>query len=158
MFHLYLSISCVSSWSFPAAVSVLVFHMPMVMLSLPQMFDDAPVAYLTPPSWCTAEGAVLVDPSGDQSGMVWLLVFITWWVTGKVQPDGAYPSLGRTRGGWVHRGTLLSIWLLFSNYEDIRPVRDSERAGTSYSFQYRSKEPAHCPKYTHHCNSNSQGR
>ena len=25
MFHLYLSISCVSSWSFPAALSVLVF-------------------------------------------------------------------------------------------------------------------------------------
>ena len=40
--------------------------------------DDAPVACLTPPSWCTAEGAVLVDPGGDRSGMIWLLVFITW--------------------------------------------------------------------------------
>ena len=47
VFHLYLSILCVSSWSFPAAFSVLVFHVPMVMLSLPQIFDDAPVAYLT---------------------------------------------------------------------------------------------------------------
>ena len=36
----------------------------MVMLSLPRIFDNAPVAYLTPPSWCTAEGAVLVDPGG----------------------------------------------------------------------------------------------
>ena len=39
MFHMYLSISCVSSWSFPAALSVLVFHVPMVMLSLPRVFD-----------------------------------------------------------------------------------------------------------------------
>ena len=70
MFHLYLPISCVSSWSFPAVLSVLVFHVPMVVLSLPRIFDDAPVAYLTPPSWCTAEGAVLVDPVGDRSGMV----------------------------------------------------------------------------------------
>ena len=63
MFHLYLSISCVSSCSFPAALSVLVFQVPMVMLSLPRIFDDAPVAHLTPPSWCTAEGAVLVHPT-----------------------------------------------------------------------------------------------
>ena len=35
MFHLYLSISCVSSWSFPAVLSVHVFHAPMVMLFLP---------------------------------------------------------------------------------------------------------------------------
>ena len=75
MFHPYLSISCVSSWSFPAALSVLVFHVPMVTLSLPRIFDDTLVACLTPPSWCTAEGAVLVGPGGDQSVMVWLLVF-----------------------------------------------------------------------------------
>ena len=31
MFHLYLFSSCVSSWSFPAAVSVLVFLVPMVI-------------------------------------------------------------------------------------------------------------------------------
>ena len=65
MFHLYLLISCVSSWSFPEALSALVFHVPMVMLSLPRIFDDAPVAYLTPPSWYTAEGAVLVDLGRD---------------------------------------------------------------------------------------------
>ena len=69
MFHLYLSISCVSSWSFSAALSVLI-----VMLSLPRIFDAAPVACLTPPSWCTAEGAVVVKPAGDRSGRVWLLV------------------------------------------------------------------------------------
>ena len=50
MFHLYLSISCVSSWSFSAALSVLVFHVLKVQLSLPRIFDGAPVAYLTPPS------------------------------------------------------------------------------------------------------------
>ena len=77
MFHLYLSISCVSSWSFPAALSVVVFHMAMVILSLRQIFDDAPVAYLTTPFWCTAEGAVLVNPGGDRSGMVWVLVVIS---------------------------------------------------------------------------------
>ena len=76
MFYLYLFTSCVSSWSFPAALSVLVFHVPMVMLSLPRIFDDAPVACLTHPSWCTAKGAVLADPGGDRYGMAWLLVSI----------------------------------------------------------------------------------
>ena len=66
MFHLYLSFSFVSSWSFLAALSVLVFHVHMVMLPLLRIFDDAPVAYFTSPSWCTAEGAVLVDPGGDR--------------------------------------------------------------------------------------------
>ena len=80
MFHLHLFISCISSGSFLAALSVLVFHVPMVMLSLLRFFDDAPVVYLTPPSWCTAEGAVLVDPGGDRSGLVWWLVFIICWV------------------------------------------------------------------------------
>ena len=63
----------------------------MVMLSLPRIIDDALVAYLTPPSWCTAEGEVLVDPGSDRSGMVWLCVVIAWRVLGKVQPDGAIP-------------------------------------------------------------------
>ena len=83
MFHLYLSISCVSSWSFLAALSVLVFQVPRVMLSLSRIFDDAPVAHLTPPPWCTAKGAVLVDPGGDRSGMEWLCVVIAWWVLSK---------------------------------------------------------------------------
>ena len=48
------------------------FHVPIVMLSLSRIFDDTPVAYLTPLSWCTAEGAVLVDKGGYRSGMVWL--------------------------------------------------------------------------------------
>ena len=100
---------------------VLVFQVPMAMLSLPRIFDDAPVAHLTPPSWCPAEGAVLVNPSSDRSGMVWLCVVIAWWVLGKVQPGAAHPSPGRTRGRWV-RGTLPPIWPLSSYYEDIRPV------------------------------------
>ena len=77
MFLLYLSISCVISWSFLAAVSVLVFHVPVVM-SLPRIFDEAPVAYLTPPFWCMVEGMVPVDLGGGRSGMVWFTVFITW--------------------------------------------------------------------------------
>ena len=52
---------------FPAAGSVLVFQVPMVKLSLPRFFDDAPAACLTPSSWCTAEGAVLVDPAATDS-------------------------------------------------------------------------------------------
>ena len=35
------------------------FYVPVVM-SLPRIFDDAPVAYLTLQSWCTAESAVMV--------------------------------------------------------------------------------------------------
>ena len=78
MFHLYLSILCVSSRSFPAALSVLVFDVPVVIFSLPRFFDDAPVAHLTPPSWCPAEDAVLVDPGGDRFGTVWLCSVIAW--------------------------------------------------------------------------------
>ena len=77
MFHLYPFISCTSSWSFPASLSVLVFHVPLVMLSLPWIFAASPVAHLTPLSWYTVEGVVLVDLGGDWSGMVWLLIFIT---------------------------------------------------------------------------------
>ena len=69
--------------------------------------------YLVPPSWCTVEGAVLVDRSGDRPDIVRLLVFITWWVTDKVQPDGAHPSPDPLRGHWVHRGTPPPIWLFF---------------------------------------------
>ena len=156
MFLLYLSISCVSSWSFPAALSVVPNAYGDVVSST--IFDDAPVAYLTPPSWCTAEGTVLVDPGGDRSGMVWLCAVIAWWVLGKVQPDETHLSPGRTRGRWVHRGTLPPIWPLSSCYEDIRPgmpcwhqlfhpkLGDSWRAGAS-SFPYRSKITAHCPDH-----------
>ena len=49
-----------------------------------------------------------------------MIYFIICWVTGKVQPDGAHPSPGRSRGRWVYRGTLPPIWPLSSNYEDIR--------------------------------------
>ena len=85
-----------------------------------------------------------------------VVVVIAWWVLGKVQPDRAHPSPGRTCGRWVHHGTLLPIWPLSSYYEDICPVMscwhqlfypqlgDSWRAGAS-SFPYRSKGPAHCP-------------
>ena len=43
----------------------------MVMLSLPRIFDDAPVACLTPLSLCMTESVVLVNPGGDQSGVAW---------------------------------------------------------------------------------------
>ena len=76
MFHLYLSISC--SWSFLSVLRILVVHVLMVTLSLPRIVDDAPVACLTPPSWCREEGAAIVNPGGDRPGMVWLLVFISW--------------------------------------------------------------------------------
>ena len=86
MFQLYLSILCVISWSFPAAVNVFVFHVPMVMLSLPWIFDNALVACLTPPSWCTAESAVLVGSGSNRSGMVACFHHMvnhrwsaTWW-------------------------------------------------------------------------------
>ena len=109
MLHLCLSVSCISSWSFPAALSVFVSHVPMMMFSFPRIFDDAPVTCLKPPSWCTAEGAVLVDLVGDRSGMVYLLVFIIWWVTHKVQDDGVHPFSGRTLGRWIHCRTLPPI-------------------------------------------------
>ena len=60
--------------------------------------------------------------SSIRFGMVWLLFVIVWWVTGKVQPGGDYPSPGRTRGRRVHRGTLPPVWPLSSYYEAIRPV------------------------------------
>ena len=72
--------------------------------------------------WRTSSILDISVLGGDRSGMVWLLVFIIWWVTSKVQPDEAHPSPGWTRGRWDHRGTLLSIWPLSSNYEDNRPV------------------------------------
>ena len=71
---------------FPAALSALLFHVPMMILSLPRIFDDAPVACLTPPSCCTAEGAVLVDPSGDPSGIIWFLFVTSWSVSFVVEP------------------------------------------------------------------------
>ena len=86
------------------------------MLSLPRIFDDAPVAHLTPPSWCMAEGVVLFDPGGDRSGMVWLCVVIAWRVLGKVQPGGAHPSPGRTRSRWV--GWAQQPWLAASLGEE----------------------------------------
>ena len=61
-------------WSFLAAVTVLVFHVAMVIFSLPWILDGATVACLTLPSWCGAESMILVNPGGDQASMVWLFV------------------------------------------------------------------------------------
>ena len=94
MFHLYLSISCVISWSFPAAISVLVFHVPMVMSSLPWIFDDAPVQCFTSPSWCKAEGMVLVNLGGGRASIAWVLVSLM-----TIQGQGTTwqsPSLSRS--------------------------------------------------------------
>ena len=72
-----------------------------------------------------------------------LLVVISRWLKGKVQPDGAHPSPSRTRGCLIHRGTLPPIWPLSSKYENIHPVIGvSWRAGAAYSFPYRPKGPA----------------
>ena len=142
IFHLYLSVSCVSSWSFPATLSVLVFQVPMVMLSLPRIFDDAPVVCLTPPSWCTEGGAVLVNLSSYRSDMVWSLVSLM--VTEEQSTTWrslAHPSPGRIRGRRDRRGTHPPIYPWSSNYvyEDFCSVMRA-----SYSFPYRSKGSAHC--------------
>ena len=49
----------------PQLLSVLVFPVPMVMLSLPRIFDDAPVACLTPPSWHTVMARSLIRAATD---------------------------------------------------------------------------------------------
>ena len=72
----YLSISCVSSSSFPDVLSVLTFHVPTLMLFLVRSLFGPPVAYLSPPPWCAVEGAVLVDPGDDRAGMGWMVVVI----------------------------------------------------------------------------------
>ena len=46
----------------------------MVMLSLPRIFDDAPVAHLTPLSWCMVDGTVRVNLGSNRSKMVRLLL------------------------------------------------------------------------------------
>ena len=64
--HLYLSISCESSSTLPAALRVLTFHIAMVMSSLPRSL--APVAHLPFPPWCPTGNTVVVLGC-DQSGM-----------------------------------------------------------------------------------------
>ena len=121
-FHLYLSIPCVSSWSFPAAVSVLVFKVPIVMLSLPRIFDDAPSSWWHLRPGVRRKARSLLTRAATDPVWYGCFVFITCWVTGKVQPDRAYPSPGRTRGCLVHCETLPHIWPFSSYYEDIRLV------------------------------------
>ena len=50
IFHRYLFILCVSSSTFPAAVSDLVFQVPIVMLFLARSDFGPSVAYFSPPS------------------------------------------------------------------------------------------------------------
>ena len=50
------------------------------------------------------KGTVLVNPGGNWFSMVWLLVFISWWLKGKVQPNGS-PSLSMSNT-WP----LSSLW------------------------------------------------
>ena len=78
MRHLYRSISCKSSSTLPAALTVLTFHVAMVMSSLPRSL--APVVHLSFPPWCPTENAVVV-PGRDRSGMD-ILSFVA--VTGGV--------------------------------------------------------------------------
>ena len=94
--HVYLSNSWVSSCSFPVWASVLTFHVPMLMYSLPRIFfpEAPPVAYLSPPPWCSTEGAVLVSPGDDRAGIDNGVVFISCSVSWAGKPGGAHPSPG----------------------------------------------------------------
>ena len=85
MFHWYLFISCVSSSTFPAALSDLTFQVPIVMLFLARGDFSPSVTCFSPPSgWPAMEGVVLV-PSDDRAGMDWVVVVIfIWCVLGNV--------------------------------------------------------------------------
>ena len=106
MFHWYHFISCVSSSTFPAALSDLMFQVPIVILFLARSDFCPPVAYFSPPSWWPAtEGTVLV-PGNDQAGMDWVVVVIFMWcVLGNVAWQS--PSLSMPD----HSRCLPSRWL-----------------------------------------------
>ena len=87
-------------------------------------------------------------PRKDIVQSVHHLVFIIWWVTGMVQPDGVHPSPGRTCGRWVHRGTLLPIWPLSSHYEDIRPVMPCWRQLFHHNWETRGGRERLIPSRT----------
>ena len=76
MFHRYLFILCVSSSTFPAALT---FQVPIVMLFLAHWDFRPSVAYFSPPSsWPAMEGEVLV-PGDDRASMDWVVVVIFMW-------------------------------------------------------------------------------
>ena len=138
-----LPISCVCSCSFPAALSVLGFHVPSVMLSLPRIFDDAPVAYLTPPSWYTAEGAVLVDLGRDWSGMVACFHHMvshrqgtTWWSPSLSRSNMWPPS--STWNPSYHLAFVFKLWRYLPSdvvlTQAISPITGRLVEGGSISF------------------------
>ena len=114
MFHLYLVLSCVSSLSFPSAVSLLVFHVPMVMLSLPPILDGASVACFPPPSWCTVQGAVFVDSGGDRSGIICCHFMVTQrqstiWRSPSLSTSSTWP-LSSSRNPFAHLALVFEVW------------------------------------------------
>ena len=76
MFYLYLSISCVSCWCFHVSLSVLVFHVPMAMLSLPHILNGAPTACLTPPSCVQLRARSLL--SREATDPVWSAFWLSF--------------------------------------------------------------------------------
>ena len=85
MFQWYLSISWVSSSSFPANLRVLTFQVPIEMFSLPLIFLTfvPPVAYLSPMPQLLAVGAVIVKPGCDQSGIKVSLGLLSMMIQGQ---------------------------------------------------------------------------
>ena len=83
------------------------FHLPMVMLSLPRIFGDAPVAYLTPPSLCATGVGHL-----DTSDLVWGSGQVIWTCTGMnktLSPFTSVPVMDEiagvntaSLGGYLH--------------------------------------------------------
>ena len=110
----------------------------MVVLFLPRIFDDAPVAHLKPPSWCPAEGTVLVDPGGGQwagqgSGPV------LWTFTGRktLPPVTSLPVMDKIAGantasliGYLHSTKTRARWA--EGFHELNGyVFDLERDGLS---------------------------
>ena len=100
-----------SAWGEPTPLFFLFFTYPSTteVGEAPQMT-----------SWSVS--SICFNQGSDWYGIVWFLLVISWRLKGKVQPDRAHPSPGRTHGHWVCHGTLPPIWPSSSYSEDIHPV------------------------------------
>ena len=78
MFQRYLVVSYAYSSNLHAIPKVPRFQVPIMILFLAStLLVVTPVAYFSPPSWCAAEGAVLVDP-GDDRSRLWNRCHFMW--------------------------------------------------------------------------------
>ena len=89
MFHQYLFISCVSSSSFPAALSDLT--VPIVMLFLVCNAFVPSVAFFSPLSWWPAMEDVVLVPGDNRTSMDWDVVVIFMQVSWAILHGGAHP-------------------------------------------------------------------